>query len=309
MSNILVFCERDDVALEILSASSRVTDTPIAVVLGKNAGERAQTYSLYGAVKILVSEHPALDDFDAEIYADILSRIVEKNDVEVIFCGSTRRGRELAPRLAQKLSCPCITDVSGFDESLLFWRYTLGGTTQEKLRPTKKKMVIAFLPKAFDRIERKVPSDIIQITFEPPVPRIKIIERQTKPLGQANIEDAERIVGVGRGIAKKEDLELIEELARSIGAEIGCTRPLAADLGWLTEDRIIGLSGKKSKPKFYLALGVSGQIQHTVGIRDAKVIATIDKNKDAPIFRMADYGIVGDLYEYVPIIIKRLKGG
>lgn len=170
-------------------------------------------------------------------------------------------------------------------------------------------MVIAFLPKAFDKIERKVPSDITQIDFEPSVPRTKIIERQKKSLGQANIEDAERIVGVGRGIVKKEDLALIAELARHIRAEIGCTRPLAADFGWLTEDRIIGLSGKKSKPKFYLALGVSGQIQHTVGIRDAKVIAAIDKNKDAPIFRMTDYGIVGDLYEYVPLIIKRLKGG
>jgi len=309
MSNILVFCERDDVAFEILSASSIVSGTTFAAVLGKNAEERAQTYSLYGATKILVSDHPTLNNFDAEVYADTLARIIEKNDIDIIFCGSTRRGRELAPRLAQRLSGSCITDVSGFNESLIFWRYTLGGTTQEKLKPTREKMVIAFLPKAFDKIERKVLSDITQISFEPSVPRTKIIERQKKSLGQANIEDAERIVGVGRGIVKKEDLVLIEELARFIGAEIGCTRPLAADFGWLTEDRIIGLSGKKSKPKFYLALGVSGQIQHTVGIRDAKVIAAIDKNKDAPIFRMADYGIVGDLYEYVPLILKRLKGG
>lgn len=307
MSDVLVFCERDDVAFEILSSAPLLKGMIYAVVLGHEAKKRAQLYFNHGAEKVYVSEHPHLQHFNAEVYADVLKKIAEENKIDTIFLGSTRRGRELAPRVAAMMDASCITDATGFDENFVFWRYTLGGNTVEKLKPTQQRKVVSFLPKTFVKAENKTQGEVIEITFEPKTPRIRIIEEQQKVMGQANIEDAERIVGVGRGIAKKEDLAMVSELAVLLNAEVGCTRPLASDFGWLTEDRIIGLSGKKSKPKFYLAIGVSGQIQHTVGIRDAKIIAAIDKNKDAPIFRMADYGIVGDLYVYLPLLIERLK--
>jgi electron transfer flavoprotein alpha subunit len=113
-------------------------------------------------------------------------------------------------------------------------------------------------------------------------------------------------VGVGRGVAKKEDLTLGEGLAEALGAELGCTRGIG-DYGWLSEERVIGLSGAKTKPDLYVAVGVSGQIQHTVGISSAKLIVAINKDKNAPIFRLADYGIIGDLYQVVPALIERLK--
>ncbi len=122
-----------------------------------------------------------------------------------------------------------------------------------------------------------------------------------------NIEEAEIVVGVGRGFKKKEDLKLAEELAELLGGVVGCTRPIAADYGWLSEDRWIGISGKKIKPKLYLAIGISGAPQHMSAVMDSKVIVAINKDKAAPIFQYADYGVVADLYKFVPILIKKIR--
>jgi electron transfer flavoprotein alpha subunit len=111
---------------------------------------------------------------------------------------------------------------------------------------------------------------------------------------------------VGRGLAKKEDISVIEDLAKAVKGEIGCTRPLSHEIRWFPEDREVGLSGKKTKPNLCFSIGISGQIQHTVGIRDSKIIVAINKDKNAPIFKIADYGIVGDLYEVIPKIIEEI---
>lgn len=117
---------------------------------------------------------------------------------------------------------------------------------------------------------------------------------------------AATILGVGRGFAKREDLDLGRELAAALGAELACTKSLA-DFEWLPEDRIVGLSGAKTKPDLYLSVGISGQVQHTVGISQAKIIAAVNSDKEAPIFQLADYGIVGDLYQVVPALMEKLK--
>jgi len=135
---------------------------------------------------------------------------------------------------------------------------------------------------------------------------MKVVERRAKEGGAVSLDAAPRIVGVGRGFGKKEDLALGEELAAALEAVVGCTKSLA-DFQWLGEDRIIGLSGAKTSPDLYVGVGISGQVQHTVGVAGAKLIAAINRDKEAPIFQMADYGIVGDLYEVVPAVIERLK--
>jgi len=140
-----------------------------------------------------------------------------------------------------------------------------------------------------------------------PASPVQVLETRPKGGEGVNLEEAELLIGVGRGIAKQEDLALIQELAATLGAEIGCTRSLATDYHWFPESRMIGLSGKRVKPKLYLAIGLSGQIQHTVGISGAKVIAAINSDQEAPIFQISDYSIVGDLYQIVPTLITRLK--
>jgi electron transfer flavoprotein alpha subunit len=121
------------------------------------------------------------------------------------------------------------------------------------------------------------------------------------------LEEASTVVAAGRGIKKKDDLKLAFDLAAALGGQVGCSRPLATDLGWLTDEYWIGLSGKEVKPKLYLALGISGQIQHVTGIRNSKVIVAVNTNKDAPIFKVADYGVVQDLYKFVPAFIKEVQ--
>lgn len=136
----------------------------------------------------------------------------------------------------------------------------------------------------------------------------KIIELKKKEVKGIKIEEAELITSCGRGFRKKEDIKLLEELANLIGATIGCSRPIAADLKWLPEDHWVGLSGHKVKPKMYMAVGISGQVQHLAGMRDSKIIVAINKDPEAPIFKVADYGIVGDLYQVLPAMIDYLKG-
>jgi len=123
---------------------------------------------------------------------------------------------------------------------------------------------------------------------------------------RADLANAEKIICVGRGLSSQSDMKLVEDLAEKIGAEIGCSRSIAEDYHWLPTESYIGLSGQKVKPQLYLSIGISGQVQHIVGARDARVIVAIDKNEKAPIFSAADYGIVGDLYEIVPKLIEKL---
>ena len=135
----------------------------------------------------------------------------------------------------------------------------------------------------------------------------KIVAVTRKEAGTVNLRAAKLIVSAGRGVKKKEDLEMVGALAKALGGALGCSRPLASDLGWLPEECHIGLTGVNVKPELYLAVGISGQLQHVAGIKDSKVIAAINTDKEAPIFQAADYGVVGDLYQVVPAIQKVLS--
>jgi electron transfer flavoprotein alpha subunit len=136
---------------------------------------------------------------------------------------------------------------------------------------------------------------------------VKVLEKKVKERESKDITEARVIVCAGRGIEKNEDLTLIRQLAHALGGEIACTRPIAEEYHWLAEELCIGLSGVQVKPDLYLGLGVSGQVQHLTGIRNAKVIAAVNKDENAPIFKAADFGIVGDLYDVVPKLITELK--
>lgn len=315
MTDILIFCDIDDGAFELLSWGKKVKDSLnaklSAVIFGKGAKGKAADYFAYGADKVYWSENVALTDFYADVYANALFQIAGVQNPDVILIGSTRRGKELAARLAQKLNAGCITDASGIelkDKELVVNRYTLGGNTVscEILKTAKK--VISVLPKAFEKGAKKQgQGEIIEASLALKEPKVKIVEKKAKAGDVVSLEEAQTLVCVGRGLNKKEDLPMIESLAKALNAEIGCTRPLSHEWQWLSEQREVGLSGKKCKPRLCVELGISGQIQHTVGTRDSKVIVAVNKDKTAPIFEMADYGIVGDIYEVVPKLTEKVK--
>jgi electron transfer flavoprotein alpha subunit len=136
---------------------------------------------------------------------------------------------------------------------------------------------------------------------------VKVVSRRTKLRESADLSEAKVIVGIGRGIEKSEDIDLARELASTIGAALGCTRPIAEDLNWMPADSFIGISGQRVKPELYIGVGISGQIHHLSGIRDARVICAINSDENAPIFEAADYGIVGNLYEVLPKLTQEFK--
>ena len=312
---ILIFSDVDDGAFELLSWGSKIKGSLnaklSAVVLGKGAKEKATDYFAYGADKFYWNENAAFNDFYADVYADALVQIANAHNPDVILVGSSRRGKELAARLAQKLNAGCITDATGMEvkgNDLVVYRYTLGGNTvaSETLKTAKK--VVSVLPKAFEKAAKIVgQGEAIEVAVTPKEPKVKIVEKKGKAGDVVSLEDAQTLVCIGRGLNKKEDLQMVNNLAKALNAEIGCTRPLSHEWQWLSEQREVGLSGKKCKPRLCVELGISGQIQHTVGVRDSKIIVSINKDKTAPIFEMSDYGIIGDIYEVVPKLTEKLR--
>lgn len=315
MAELLVFSEKDDLAFELVSKGKELSAALnmglAAVLVGERAGARIDDYFAHGAQRVYVVENPALADFHAESFAEALYQIAQKNDAEVLLVASTKRGKELAPRVAQKLRAGCITDATGVelkDGNFLVSRYALGGNTvaAEFIKTPHK--VMAIMPKTFELGPKETKKgEVVKADLTLKMPRTRIVERQEKVGEKVNLEDAEVLVCIGRGLEKKEDLAIIENFAKALGAEIGCTKSLCTDYQWLSEERLVGLSGKKTGPRLVISVGISGQIQYTVGIRDARITVAINKDNQAPIFALSDYGIVGNLYDVVPLLTEKLK--
>ena len=315
MNGIIVYSELEETALGLLTKGRELAtalNKPLSVaLLGDEAVGQADVYFAHGAIKAYVGDDQALTHFQARTYAAALAQVVTQADADIILIGSTRRGRELAPRLAQKLTAGCVTNAMSLsiqDDRLVIQRRSLGGNTISTKIITSPRQVIAVMPKLYDAVpEAAVVGEVIPVSLELEPLTIKLVEHQPKEAGKVNLEEADVLVCVGRGLDNEDDLSLIHTLADSLGGMVGCTRPISHEYHWLSEDQMVGLSGKESSPRLYIAVGISGQIQHTVGIMDAKVIVAINNDANAPIFKVADYGIVGDLYQVVPKLIEKLR--
>ncbi|MGZ3513507.1 MAG: electron transfer flavoprotein subunit alpha/FixB family protein [Thermodesulfobacteriota bacterium] len=315
MAELLIFSERDDLAFELVSKSKEFSSALnmklSAALLGEKIEGKVDEYFAYGAQKVYLGENPALVDFSTDSYAEALYQIGKQNEVKILLLPSTKRGKELGPRVAQKFGAGCITDATGVelkDGNLTISRYSLGGNAVAVQMIKTPLQVITVMPKTFELgAKESKQGEIAKINLDLKAPRTRIVERQQKVGEKVNLEDAEVLVCIGRGLEKKEDLQVIENLAKALGAEIGCTKSLCTDYQWFSEDRLVGLSGKKTGPRLVISIGISGQIQYTVGIRDARITVAINKDNQAPIFAMSDYGIVGNLYDVVPLLTEKLK--
>jgi len=282
VAGLLVFSEHRDTALELVSQGREFAGALgvglSAAALGAESAAWAADLGAHGAARVFVSDDPAFDGLPIDVLATALAQIVAQADASIVLLGSTRRGRELAGRLAQRLDAACVSDVNSLTldgDRLVAGRYNLGGATiQQEVLETPVK-VFAVMPKTFAAGEPangavEIVPAALTLTPSP----VKLVERKPKEGAPVNLDAAERIVGIGRGLGKREDVSLGEQLAAALKAELACTKSLA-DFQWLPEERIVGLSGAKTKPDLYLAVGVSGQIQHTVGISGARVIAAL----------------------------------
>jgi electron transfer flavoprotein alpha subunit len=313
--DIWVFSEQPQLAFELLwkgSALSKELGSELVAFAITASG--ADDYIKRGADKVLLVNNPILGEFQVDTYTDALSALANEHKPEAILIGATRNGLELAPRLAERLKTGCVTEVTKIEldadkKFLLMDRVSMGGNLVET-HISRSKPQIATVPKGlFSQNSHDTSRKGQIVTAEPKIkpPATKLLEKKPKEAKGVKLSDASVIVSFGRGVRKKEDMAIVEKFAEAVGGVIGCSRPIAEDLGWLPEEQYIGLSGQKVNPKLYFACGISGQIQHLTGIRNSKVIVSINNDPKAPIFEFSDYSIVGDLYEILPTLTDAVK--
>ncbi len=310
---IFAFSEDDETAFEILAKGRELADSissELAAISFGRGGE--EIYIAHGADKVYAIQSPYLNTaLNSDLVVEGISALIDQQRPQILLVGATKLGKEIAPRIAQRFGTGCATDCVDLfleDGALVVKRFVLGGRFIATQRFLRKPQIAAVPPGRFEKkpsVERK--GEIINFPFKFAEPKVKVLEIKEKAPQQLRIEEAGIIVSAGRGLKKKEDLQLIEELAQVLNAAVGCSRSIAVDLKWLPEEHWVGLSGHKVKPKLYIAVGISGQVQHIAGIRDSKTIVAINNDPNAPIFKACDYGIAGDLYEIVPKLIEILK--
>jgi len=313
MASILVFSERANLAFELLGKAKELGgQMGLEVVAAAFNPADAEAYLKRNASKVFYSDQAELKDFEASVYCQALAQMAQKAGASLILLGSTRRGKELAGRLAQKLQTGCLTDVKSLQwkqGKIICVRNAFGGATEATQVITTQAQVIALMPRAYEaHAEGEKKGEIVTLKLGLKPSRVKVVKKSEKDARAVDIQGAEVLVCVGKGLAKQEDLKIIEELAQAIGGLVACTKPLATDLKWLPESRIVGLSGKIGKPRLALCLGISGQVQFSVGIREAKTIVAINTDPNAYIFQITDYGLIADLHQAVPQLNAAFKG-
>ena len=307
MANVLIYSDKANMALELITAAKEIgADAVKAVTINDN--DAAQALVDAGA-EVFNIENDAITIADTAAVASALAQAVEQLGADTVLLSSNRRGKEIAGRLAQIINAGCLTDVAALQvngDKIECQRNALGGATVATQTITEAKKVIAIRPRTFDPAAAGTGGSLNSLQVEAKPSAIKLVEVRSKAGDSVDIEAAEILVVVGQGMESQDDLPLAQELAQKLGGEVACTKPVATDKKWLSEERIIGLSGKKCKPQLALLFGISGQVQFTVGIRDARVIASINTDENASMNQMADYILTADLKEVLAEMNKAL---
>jgi len=287
-----------------------------AVLLGKNIQSHAKTLAEH-VNKVLLVEDAKLENFNSEAYQKVLAHLIGEHKPLLTLIGHTSFGVELAPSLAVSLGAPLATDcvdVMLENETLTVTRQMYGGKVNVTATLRKAQSYIATVRQATFQPKTEAPlnGQVVEVPspLSEDMARKRFIEYVAPPPGGVDITAAPVLVGVGRGIKEVSNIPLVEELAKTLGGALACSRPIV-DKGWLPTDRQVGSSGKTVKPKFYLALGISGAFQHVLGMKASDLIIAVNKDAKAPIFGVADYAVVEDLFKIVGPLknkMQELKG-
>lgn len=284
-------------------------------VLGKKTGVFARELATAAVAEVVEVESPALGSYTADAYTQAVGGLVYLLNPSWVLMPHTYRTRDFAPRIAARLGRSLLPDCVGskeIDGKIAFTRLPFQGKLAADVVPEGSQpwfvtiQVAAFRADAVVRGNDAAPIVKVDVRVDQALVRQEPEEPFRETRQAVDLSQAERIVAVGRGIKSQEHLALATKLAASLGAEIGASRPIC-DAGWLPMERQIGSSGQTVAPKLYFALGISGAIQHLVGMKGARTIVAVNKDADAPIFEVADFGIVGDLFDIVPAIIEELN--
>ena len=321
---VWVFAEQSggrlrNVALELLSEGRKLADKLneelVALLVGSKVVDLAKTLAAYGADKIHLVEQETLERYNTDGYTNVLTGIISKYKPSIVLFGATINGRDLAPRVAARLRVGLTADCTGLniDEKgqLVQIRPAFGGNIMAAIISRTRPQMATVRPNVMKRSKpnwsREAKIERIDMKIDPKAIQTTVINIVKEVTDRAvNVEEAEIIVSGGRGLGSPDNLKLVEELAEALGGAVGGSRPII-DSGWLPHHQQVGQTGKTVAPKLYIAVGISGAIQHRIGMQTSETIIAINKDPEAPIFSIATLGVVGDLFKVVPALIQELR--
>ncbi len=333
---VYVFAQQVDnelsgIAFELLGKAKELAkdlDTDVtAVLIGNNVKGLVDELAAFGADKVIVVDDPELEVYRTEPYAHALSSVINEYKPEIVLVGATAIGRDLGPRVSARvatgLTADCtVLEIGDFPlvarpgqeqkhNQLLMTRPAFGGNTIATIAcPDNRPQMATVRPgvmQAIDRIEG-AKAEVIEYNpgFTPDNKYVEVMEVVKSVVDVVDIMDAKILVSGGRGVGSPENFQILKDLAEVLGGEVSCSRAVV-DNGWLPRDLQVGQTGKTVRPQVYFAIGISGAIQHVAGMEESDIIIAINKDETAPIFEVADYGIVGDLNKIVPALTAALK--
>ena len=319
---ILIFAEQRDgilpkITLELVSEGRRFADKSGsevgAVLIGAGVEGLADTLAAYGADKVYLVDDPSLAGYNTDTYSQIFAGIVKEKSPAIVLLGATTSGRDLGARLSAKvgagLASDCIKLELNNDGRLILTRPIYTGKVLTRVTLTEAIQIATVRPNtlplgAMDS-SRKGQVEKRPLNLTEPV-KVKVLEVKKGEKQELDVAEADIVVSGGRGLGKKEGFNIVEELVSVLNAAMGASRA-AVDSDWIEQSHQVGQTGKVIAPKLYIACGISGAIQHLVGMSAARCIVAINKDSEANIFQVADYGIVGDVYQVVPALVQELK--
>ena len=321
MSNVLVVAEHQGGKLKKISLSAitfgkqaaAVTGGQLHVlVLGHNIGALADELVAYGAAKLHVADAPVLEDALAEAFGRVVAETATAIGATVVAAAASFQGKDYLPRVAARLGAGMVSDVTGVSKGaagIEFQRPIYAGNAIATVVVDTPNKVVSVRPTAFDAAApggSPSPVEKAAVGFDASALKSKFVSFASTKSARPDLADAPVVVSGGRGLKEAANFKLIEELADAMGGACGATRAIC-DAGWVPNDLQIGQTGKVVAPQLYFAIGLSGAIQHLAGMKDSKVIVAINKDPDAPIFKIADYGLVEDLFKAMPILMDEVK--
>ena len=322
---LCIFVEQRDgrparVSLELLGRGRPLADKLgvdlMAIFIGENVSEIAQEIIYWGADKVIIADDPIAREYRTEVYMNIITEQVLKQRPEILLVGATAIGRDLAPRIAARLDTGCTADCTELDLDIkkrlivatkpYFGRNLMA----DIICPSHRPQMVTVRPgvmelKTQDR-ERRGELVYVDVDLREEDIKVKVLDTVRPTCEGMSLEKADKVVAVGMGVGSREGFEQVKVLAELLGAQVGATN-LPVDEGWISEDYKIGQTGKTIRPKLYIGCGISGAIQHSAGMIKSELIVAINSNPEAEIFQFADFGIIGDVNEIVPALIKQLR--
>lgn len=318
MGSVLVVLEQRDgkikrVGHEALAVARSLADASGAEVHGLVIGDRSvenDGLGSFGADRVTTVADDATALYQPELYAATAAAVSDEEDTSAVLLSATALGKDLGPRIAAKLNCPLAADVTeiSYEGGIVVKRPAYSGKAVYTVRVTAPRVVVSLRPNAFAPIDSDKAGTVSQRSPAKSGREARAVTTEIKQPERVALDVAEAsiVVSGGRGLKEAGNFELVERLAEALGGAVGASRAVV-DAGWRPHAEQVGQTGKTVSPSLYVAVGISGAVQHLAGMRTAKVIVAINKDADAPIFKVADYGIVGDLFEIVPRLTEEIR--